>query len=169
LRASPWRRDARHDRAAAGRGSRRKAGRHAVRPGALGRGARRAPLPGRRRDPARCVHRARAQGGTWGARHRRRARAIPGGGPRPVCRIQPMGKGRFEAFSDGVIAVIITVMVLELKVPHGEDLDALVPLVPVFLTYVLSFIYVGIYWNNHHHMIHAITRVNGPILWANLH
>jgi len=80
-----------------------------------------------------------------------------------------MDKGRFEAFSDGVIAVIITVMVLELKVPHGEDLDALKPLLPVFLTYVLSFVYVGIYWNNHHHMIHACTRVNGPILWANLH
>ena len=80
-----------------------------------------------------------------------------------------MDKGRFEAFSDGVIAVIITIMVLELKAPHGEDLEALKPLLPIFLTYVLSFVYVGIYWNNHHHMIHACTRVNGPILWANLH
>jgi uncharacterized membrane protein len=80
-----------------------------------------------------------------------------------------MGKGRFEAFSDGVIAVIITVMVLEMKVPHGEDLEALRPLLPVFLTYALSFVYVGIYWNNHHHMIHTLTRVTGPMLWANLH
>ena len=80
-----------------------------------------------------------------------------------------MGKNRIEAFSDGVIAIIITIMVLELKVPHGEDLDALMPLIPVFLSYVLSFIYVGIYWNNHHHMLHAVQRVTGPILWANLH
>jgi uncharacterized membrane protein len=80
-----------------------------------------------------------------------------------------MEKNRIEAFSDGVIAIIITIMVLELKVPHGEDLDALVPLIPVFLSYVLSFIYVGIYWNNHHHMLHAVQRVTGPILWANLH
>jgi uncharacterized membrane protein len=80
-----------------------------------------------------------------------------------------MGKGRLEAFSDGVIAVIITIMVLELKVPHGTDLAALVPLVPVFLSYVISFIYVGIYWNNHHHMLHAVQRVNGRALWANLH
>ena len=80
-----------------------------------------------------------------------------------------MGKGRLEAFSDGVIAIIITIMVLELKVPHGESLVALAPLVPVFLSYVLSFIYVGIYWNNHHHMLHACTKVTGPILWANLH
>jgi uncharacterized membrane protein len=80
-----------------------------------------------------------------------------------------MGKGRFEAFSDGVIAVIITIMVLELKVPHGTDLSVLVPLIPVFLSYVLSFIYVGIYWNNHHHMLHAVEHVNGRALWANLH
>jgi uncharacterized membrane protein len=80
-----------------------------------------------------------------------------------------MGKTRLEAFSDGVIAIIITIMVLELKVPHGEGLTALAPLVPVFLSYVLSFIYVGIYWNNHHHMLHACHRVNGRILWANLH
>ena len=80
-----------------------------------------------------------------------------------------MGKGRLEAFSDGVLAIIITIMVLELKVPHGESLDALAPLVPVFLSYVLSFVYVGIYWNNHHHMLHATERVNGAILWANLH
>ncbi|USX20730.1 TMEM175 family protein [Oxalobacteraceae bacterium OTU3REALA1] len=80
-----------------------------------------------------------------------------------------MGKGRLEAFSDGVIAIIITIMVLELKVPHGADLAALEPLVPVFLSYVLSFVYVGIYWNNHHHMLHASTVVNGNVLWANLH
>ena len=80
-----------------------------------------------------------------------------------------MHKGRLEAFSDGVIAIIITIMVLEMKVPRGETLDALRPLLPVFLSYVLSFIYVGIYWNNHHHMLHATTRVTGAILWANLH
>jgi len=80
-----------------------------------------------------------------------------------------MGKSRLEAFSDGVIAIIITIMVLELKVPHGESIDALAPLIPVFLSYVLSFIYVGIYWNNHHHMLHACQNVTGPILWANLH
>jgi len=80
-----------------------------------------------------------------------------------------MNKARLEAFSDGVIAVIITVMVLEMKVPHGESLDALVPIVPVFLTYVLSFVYVGIYWNNHHHMFHAVHRISGGVLWANLH
>ena len=80
-----------------------------------------------------------------------------------------MNKGRLEAFSDGVIAVIITIMVLELRVPHGEDVAALVPVVPVFLSYVLSFVYVGIYWNNHHHMLHATSRVTGGILWANLH
>jgi uncharacterized membrane protein len=74
-----------------------------------------------------------------------------------------------EAFSDGVIAIIITIMVLELKVPHGESLDALLPVIPVFLSYVLSFLYVGIYWNNHHHMLHASDRVTGPILWTNLH
>jgi uncharacterized membrane protein len=80
-----------------------------------------------------------------------------------------MGKGRLEAFSDGVLAIIITIMVLELKVPHGADLAALTPLLPSFLSYVLSFIYLGIYWNNHHHMLHATHRVNGSILWANLH
>jgi len=80
-----------------------------------------------------------------------------------------MGKGRLEAFSDGVIAIIITIMVLEMKVPHGEDLAALRPLVPVFVSYALSFVYVGIYWNNHHHMLHAARQVNGAILWANLH
>src|ERR671934_487844 len=80
-----------------------------------------------------------------------------------------MDKGRMEAFSDGVIAIIITIMVLELKVPHGGDVAALRPLLPVFLSYVLSFVYVGIYWNNHHHMLHVTHRVTGPILWANLH
>lgn len=80
-----------------------------------------------------------------------------------------MNKGRFEAFSDGVIAVIITITVLEMKVPHGESIQALVPVLPVFLSYLLSFIYVGIYWNNHHHMLHATSEVTGPMLWANLH
>ena len=80
-----------------------------------------------------------------------------------------MGKGRLEAFSDGVLAIIITIMVLELKVPHGESLDALAQFVPVFLSYVLSFVYVGIYWNNHHHMLHASRKVSGRVLWANLH
>lgn len=80
-----------------------------------------------------------------------------------------MTKGRLEAFSDGVIAVIITIMVLEMKVPHGTDFAALLPVLPVFLTYVLSFIYIGIYWNNHHHMFHAVHHVNGTVLWANLH
>ena len=80
-----------------------------------------------------------------------------------------MGKGRLEAFSDGVIAIIITIMVLELKVPHGEDLASLEPLIPVFISYVLSFVMVGIYWNNHHHLLHAAHRVNGPVMWANLH
>jgi uncharacterized membrane protein len=80
-----------------------------------------------------------------------------------------MGKGRLEAFSDGVLAIIITIMVLELKVPHGESLEALEPLLPVFLSYVLSFVYVGIYWNNHHHLMHTATRVTGSMLWANLH
>jgi uncharacterized membrane protein len=84
-----------------------------------------------------------------------------------------MGKGRLEAFSDGVIAIIITIMVLELKVPHDSDhsasLHSLYPLRHVFLSYVLSFIFVGIYWNNHHHMLHAVHRVNGRILWANLY
>ena len=80
-----------------------------------------------------------------------------------------MGKGRLEALSDGVIAIIITIMVLELKVPHDADPKALMPLIPVFLSYVLSFVFVGIYWNNHHHMFHAVRRVNGATLWANLH
>jgi uncharacterized membrane protein len=80
-----------------------------------------------------------------------------------------MGKNRLEAFSDGVIAIIITIMVLEMKVPHGDDPAALRPLLPVFISYVLSFIYVGIYWNNHHHLLHAVQKINGPILWANLH
>ena len=80
-----------------------------------------------------------------------------------------MGKGRLEAFSDGVIAIIITIMVLEMKVSHGESLESLLPLVPVFLSYVLSFVYVGIYWNNHHHMLHACRKISGSVLWANLH
>jgi uncharacterized membrane protein len=80
-----------------------------------------------------------------------------------------MTKGRLEAFTDGVMAVLITIMVLELKVPEGADLAALEPLLPVFLTYVLSFVYLGIYWNNHHHMLHATERITGAILWANLH
>lgn len=80
-----------------------------------------------------------------------------------------MGKGRLEAFSDGVIAIIITIMVLELKIPHEADLAVLRPLVPVFLSYVLSFIYLGIYWNNHHHLLQAAQNVNGRVLWANLH
>jgi len=80
-----------------------------------------------------------------------------------------MGKGRLEAFSDGVIAIIITIMVLELKAPQGTGFDSLLPIIPVLLSYVLSFIYVGIYWNNHHHMLHAVQTVNGPALWANLH
>src|SRR5881392_728532 len=80
-----------------------------------------------------------------------------------------MTKGRLEGFSDGVIAILITIMVLELKVPHGADWDALRPLTAVFLTYVLSFVYLGIYWNNHHHLLHAAERINGKILWANLH
>jgi uncharacterized membrane protein len=80
-----------------------------------------------------------------------------------------MGKGRLEAFSDGVIAIIITIMVLELKVPHGADLASLLELAPVFFSYVLSFVYLGIYWNNHHHLWQAAKHVNGRILWANLH
>jgi len=80
-----------------------------------------------------------------------------------------MSKGRMEAFSDGVLAVVITIMVLELKLPHGAELQALRPLVPVLLSYLLSFIYVGIYWNNHHHLLHATQRVNGATMWANLH
>jgi uncharacterized membrane protein len=80
-----------------------------------------------------------------------------------------VGKARLEAFSDGVIAIIITIMVLELKVPHETRISALMPILPVFLSYVLSFIYLGIYWNNHHHMLHATHRVSGGVLWANLH
>jgi uncharacterized membrane protein len=80
-----------------------------------------------------------------------------------------MSKGRMEAFSDGVIAILITIMVLELKVPQGTDAAALLPLVPVFLSYVLSFIFLGIYWNNHHHLLQAIKHVDGRVLWANLH
>jgi uncharacterized membrane protein len=80
-----------------------------------------------------------------------------------------MGRGRLEAFSDGVLAIIITIMVLELKVPHGADLGALGPLLPVLLSYVLSFIFIGIYWSNHHHLFHAVRHVDGRILWANLH
>ncbi|MBD2597074.1 DUF1211 domain-containing protein [Nostoc spongiaeforme FACHB-130] len=80
-----------------------------------------------------------------------------------------MGKGRLEAFSDGVIAIIITIMVLELKVPHGAEIGALRPLIPIFLSYLLSFVNVGIYWNNHHHLLQAVRQVNGRTLWANLH
>ena len=80
-----------------------------------------------------------------------------------------MGKTRLEAFSDAVIAILLTIMVLELKAPHGHTLDDLRPLVPTFLAYVLSFLYLGIYWNNHHHLVHTVHRVTGPILWANLH
>jgi uncharacterized membrane protein len=80
-----------------------------------------------------------------------------------------MGKGRLEAFSDGVIAIVITIMVLELKAPHAADLASLRPVLPLFAAYVLSFVYIGIYWNNHHHMLHAVRTVNGPILWANMH
>ncbi len=80
-----------------------------------------------------------------------------------------MSKTRLEAFSDGVFAILITIMVLELKIPHGDDWEALRPVLPVLATYVLSFAFLGIYWNNHHHMLHAAERVNGPILWANHH
>jgi uncharacterized membrane protein len=80
-----------------------------------------------------------------------------------------MTKGRLEAFSDGVVAILITIMVLELKVPHGESLAALRPMVPVFLAYVLSYVFLGIYWNNHHHLLHAAGRIDGRVLWANLH
>jgi uncharacterized membrane protein len=80
-----------------------------------------------------------------------------------------MGKNRMEAFFDGVVAIIITIMVLELKVPHGDSMETLSPLIPVFLSYVLSFLYLGIYWNNHHHMMHAVHSVTGSMLWANLH
>ncbi|MBB6324918.1 putative membrane protein [Algoriphagus iocasae] len=80
-----------------------------------------------------------------------------------------MQKGRLEAFSDGVLAIVITIMVLEIKVPHGHELADLKPLIPVVLSYILSFIYLGIYWNNHHHMMHTVKKVSGSILWANLH
>ena len=80
-----------------------------------------------------------------------------------------MGKERLAAFTDGVMAIIITIMVLELKVPHGDNLVALAPLVPVLLSYILSFVYIGIYWNNHHHLLHAADRVDGRVLWANMH
>lgn len=80
-----------------------------------------------------------------------------------------MTKGRLEAFSDGVLAIIITIMVLEIKVPHGSEFSSLYPLLPVILSYVLSFLYIGIYWNNHHHMLQATQKINGKILWANLH
>lgn len=80
-----------------------------------------------------------------------------------------MTKNRMEAFSDGVVAIIITIMVLELRVPHDADPSALVPLIPVFLSYLLSFVYLGIYWSNHHHLLHAVQQVNGRVLWANLH
>ena len=80
-----------------------------------------------------------------------------------------MGKARLEAFSDGVFAIIITIMVLDLKIPSGSGLDSILPVFPVFLNYALSFVYVGIYWNNHHHVLHAVERINGGVLWANLH
>jgi len=80
-----------------------------------------------------------------------------------------MGKGRLEAFSDGVIAIIITIMVLELRVPHGAELADLTPLVPVLMSYILSFVFIGIYWNNHHYMLHVTKKVGGAVLWANLH
>src|SRR5437016_4110647 len=89
--------------------------------------------------------------------------------PRSVRKRASMSKGRLEAFSDGMIGIFITVMVLELKIPRGEDWSALRPLVPAFSTYVLSFIFLGIYWNNHHHLLHAAERINGKVLWANLH
>ena len=80
-----------------------------------------------------------------------------------------MGKGRLEAFSDGVLAIIITIMVLEIKVPHGDILEDLKPLLPIFMSYILSFIYIGIYWNNHHHLLQVVHKVNGAVLWSNIH
>ena len=80
-----------------------------------------------------------------------------------------MGKGRLEAFSDGVLAIIITIMVLEMKVPHGETLQDLAPLIPIFISYILSFIYIGIYWNNHHHLMQIVHKVSGAVLWSNIH
>src|ERR1044072_8384848 len=88
---------------------------------------------------------------------------------RTLPNIRSMEKNRLEAFSDGVFAIIITIMVLEMKVPHGSDINVLEPLLPVFLTYILSFVYVGIYWNNHHHLLKAAGPISGGILWANLH
>ncbi len=88
---------------------------------------------------------------------------------RDAGREEPRSKGRLEAFSDGVLAILITILVLELRVPQGADWAALRPVLPVFLTYVLSFVFLGIYWNNHHHMLHLADRINGKILWANLH
>jgi uncharacterized membrane protein len=82
---------------------------------------------------------------------------------------RPMTKGRMESFSDGVIAILITIMVLELRVPRGTDVASLLPVIPVFLTYVLSFVFLGIYWVNHHHMLHTVEHVRGGVLWANLH
>jgi uncharacterized membrane protein len=105
----------------------------------------------RERDPGRERH-------GLGERHLRGDRGVTG-----------MPKARLEAFSDGVIAVIITIMVLEMKVPHGTDLASLLPLWPVFIAYLMSFVYVGIYWNNHHHLLHAVDHVSGGILWSNLH
>jgi uncharacterized membrane protein len=80
-----------------------------------------------------------------------------------------MGKGRLEAFSDGVLAIIITIMVLEIKVPHGDILEDLKPLLPIFISYILSFIYIGIYWNNHHHLMQVVQKVSGAVLWSNIH
>ena len=104
----------------------------------------------------------------YGSRHKRLAEAFPQ--PTPAGYARPaMGRNRLEAFSDGVMAVLITIMVLELKVPHGADWEALRPLGPVFMSYVLSYVYLGIYWNNHHHLLHMVDRVHGSILWGNLH
>src|SRR5207302_3221049 len=97
------------------------------------------------------------------------SQTIPPNGKRITRTPIIMSKGRLEAFSDAVIAIALTIMVLDLRVPHGADWSALRPLVPVLLTYVLSFIFLGIYWNNHHHMLHATVRINGTVLWANLH
>src|SRR4026209_406399 len=102
---------------------------------------------------------------SWGGRGAK----TTGSDPSETERERRMTKGRLEAFSDGVIAILITIMVLELKVPHGEVLRALRGLLPVFLSYVLSYVFLGIYWINHHHMLHATGRINGKILWANLH
>ena len=93
----------------------------------------------------------------------------PGTSSHEQVQLAAMGKGRVEAFSDGVIAILITIMVLEFKVPHGADLQALEPLLPEVLTYLLSYVYLGIYWNNHHHLLHTVERVDGRIMWANLH